>query len=83
MDPRFQYFYDLVRLVNYFQAEQPTPPIYILENTYPGEKCTPAVIKASDLVQAFIGAPVLIDAADLGAAAHRVRLFWTNMLQPA
>ena len=83
MDPRFKYFYDLVRLVNYFQAEQPTPPIYILENTYPGEKCTPAVIKASDLVQAFIGAPVLIDAAELGAAAHRVRLFWTNMLQPA
>ena len=27
--------------------------------------------------------PVLIDAADLGAAAHRVRLFWTNMMQPA
>ena len=59
MDPRFKYFYDLVRLVNYFQAEQPTPPIYILENTYPREQCTPAVLKASNLVQAFIGAPVL------------------------
>ena len=34
-------------------------------------------------MQSFIGAPVIIDAADLGAAAHRVRLFWTNMLQLA
>ena len=34
-------------------------------------------------MEAFIGAPVIIDAADLGAAAHRARLFWTNMLQPA
>ena len=39
--------------------------------------------KSGDLVQAFIGAPVVIDAADLGGAAHRVRMFWTNMLQPA
>ena len=34
-------------------------------------------------MQSFLGAPILIDAADLGAAAHRVRLFWTNMLQAA
>ena len=34
-------------------------------------------------MESFIGAPVVVDAADLGAAAHRVRLFWTNMLQPA
>ena len=34
-------------------------------------------------MQSFLGAPVIIDAADLGAAAHQVRLFWTNMLQPA
>ena len=35
-----------------------------------------------ELVQPFIGALVLIDAADLGAAAHRVRLFWTNFIKP-
>ena len=82
MDPRFKFFYDLVRIVNFFQREQASPMIYILENTYPGARVTPAVKKAGDLVQAFIGAPVIIDAADLGAAAHRVRLFWTNMMQP-
>ena len=62
MHPRFQYFYDLVRIVNFFLLMQATPFIYILEKTYPGEQCTPAVTKASNLVQAFIGAPILVDA---------------------
>ena len=75
MDPRFKYFYDLVRIINFFQQDQATPLIYILNNTHPGERYTNAVKKAGDLVQAFIGAPVMVDAADLGAAAHRVRLF--------
>ena len=83
MDPRFQYFYDMVRIVNFFQREQQSSMVYILENTYPGGNSTPAVKKAGELVQAFLGAPIIIDAADLGAAAHRVRLFWTNMLPAA
>ena len=82
-DPRFRFFYDLIRIVNFIQRDQASPMIYLLENTYPRERCSKAVRKASELVQAFIGAPVLINAADLGAAAHRVRLFWSNMLQPA
>ena len=41
-----------------------------------------AVRKASQLVQSFIGAPVLIDSADLGSTTHRVRLFWTNFIRP-
>ena len=50
MDPCFHYFYDLVRIINFFQLEQATPLIYILENTYLGEQCTAAVTKASNLV---------------------------------
>ena len=75
MDPRFRFFYDLVRIVNFFQREQATPIVYVLENTFLGERCTPALQKANDLVQSFLGAPILIDAADLREAAHRVRLF--------
>ena len=33
MDPRFKYFYDLVRIINFFQRDKATPLIYILENT--------------------------------------------------
>ena len=72
-----------MRILNYFQQEQASPPIYLLENTYPGERLSKAVKVATDLVQSSIGAPVLVDAADMGSAAHRVRLFWSNMLQPA
>ena len=82
MDPRFRFFYDLVRAVNFLQREQSAPLLYIVENTYPGEQCTDAVMKARDLVQAFIGAPVIVDGANLGGAAHRVRLFWFSMLHP-
>ena len=57
--------------------------LYILENTCPGETCTPTVTKAGELVQAFLGAPILVDGANLGTAAHSVRLFWKNMLPPA
>ena len=53
MDPRFRFFYDLVRITNFFQREQAIPPIYLLENTFPGETCTAAVQKASELVQSF------------------------------
>ena len=29
-----------------------------------------------------MGAPIVIDAAGVGSAAHRVRLFWTNWCRP-
>ena len=48
--------------------------IHLLENTYPGKMCTDAVRQAGDLVQAFVEAPILLDAAQLGAAVDRVRL---------
>ena len=71
-----------MRVINFFQREQAAPLLYILGNTYLGEQCTALVKKAGDLVQAFIGASVIVDGANLGGAAHRIRLFWTNMLQP-
>ena len=82
-DPRYQYFYDMVRVVNFLWWEQTAPLVYILENTYPGKQCTPAVTKAREVVQAFLGAPILVDAADIDTTTHSVRLFWTNMPNPA
>ena len=59
----------------FFQEQQTSPMVYILENTYPRENCTRAVTEAAELVQGFLGTPILIDAADLGSVAHRVRLY--------
>ena len=33
-------------------------------------------------MQGFLGAPILLDAADMGSMAHRVRLYWQNFLTP-
>ena len=70
----------MVNIITFFQEQQTSPMVYILENTYPGENCTRAVTEAAELVQGFSRTPILIDAADLGSAAHRVRLYWSNML---
>ena len=81
-DPRFRFFFDLTRIINFFQQHQQSPMVYLLENTYPGEdiNLNPHVKKAQDLVEAFLGPSVRLDSADMGAAPHGVRLYWTNML---
>ena len=57
--------------------------MYLFENTYPGTPGPyPRVDEAAKMVESFLGAPVVIDAARLGLVAHRVRLFWTNWCQP-
>ena len=80
VNPRSLFIYNMVRVINFFQREQLSPMIYLLQNIYPGEVCTSEVTKAGKLVQTLLGEPTLIDGADLGAAAHRVRLFWRNKL---
>ena len=37
VDRRFQYFYDLVRILGWLQHHHERSPVYFLENTYPGE----------------------------------------------
>lgn len=83
MDPHLQYLYDMVRIINFFQWEQTSSLLFILENTHLEEKCTAADAKAGYLSQAFLGALVLVDTTDLGAKAHRVRMLWINMLSLA
>ena len=73
----------MVAISNFFQRTQTSPLIYILENTYPKERCTKAVQNAPNLVQGFLGAPILLDAADMGSVAHRVRLYWQNFMTPS
>ena len=82
-DSRFDCFLDMVKILNYLQKEQKPSPLYLFENTWPGLPGQyPKVDEAATLIESFLGAPVTIDAAGLGSAAHRVRLFWTNWLKP-
>ena len=82
-DDRFTPFLDMVRTLNFLQKNQISPPLYLFENTYPGTPGQyPRVDEAAKMVESFLGAPVVIDAAGLGSVAHRVRLFWTNWCLP-
>ena len=51
--------------------------VYLLKNTYPGEdiNLNPHVKKVAHLVEAFLGPSVRLDSAEMGARAHRVRLY--------
>ena len=57
--------------------------LYLFENTYPGQPGQyPLVDDTAKMIESFLGAPITIDAAGTGSAAHRVRLFWNNWCLP-
>ena len=83
-DRLFPTFLNLVKIINILQRMQTMSPIYCVENTWlgqPGRK--EGVDKTADLIQAFIGAPIVVDATGLGSTAHRLRHYWTNFCEPS
>ena len=66
-DDRFLPFY---KVINYLQANQFPKPLYLIENTWPGRLGEyPLVDRAAEAVEAFLGAPVVVDAAGGGCHA--------------
>lgn len=82
-DEIFLAFLDTVKILHFLQAEQHPSPLFLFENTWLGKPGQyPSIDKNAELVESFLGAPVLADAAGLGSSAHRVRLFLTNWCRP-
>ena len=82
-DGRFLHFLDMVCILNYLQERQHPQSLYLFEHTYPSTpRQYPKVDDAAKMVELFIGMPVVVDAAGVGSAAHRVRHFWTNWCSP-
>jgi hypothetical protein len=80
--PRSSTFYDAVRIVALLQQLQPyRPPGYLFENTAMQVPWNHAHVRLRDFpaICAIIGEPVLLDAAQFGSHAHRLRNFWTNL----
>ena len=81
-DDRFKPFLDMIRIVNTLQRVQCMPPIYCFENTWPGPKGKNKMVdETTDMIQAFLGAPVIVDAAGIGSASHRLRYYWKNLCE--
>eukprot|EP00775_Hariotina_reticulata_P002868 gene2868-biopygen4480 len=75
---------DLVRLIGILQQLLPEqPPGYLLENV-PMQYHRNSMIAQQDFDQVTraIGQPVVLDAAQVGSFAHRLRNFWTNLCFP-
>ena len=78
-DPRSGLFWELLRLLRWWQRMQATPVGYILENVPPLGIVDPQVQADAQLVCRYLGKPVAVDAAALGSYAHRLRWKWTNL----
>jgi hypothetical protein len=81
---RAQLIYELVRIVGTLQQLQPhLPPAYLLENVAFQLHGTQRISHGDfQQVCSVIGHPVLLDAAQFGSLAHRLRNWWTNMVHP-
>ena len=76
-DPRSGLFWELLRLLRWWQRIQATPVGYILENVPPLGRVDPQVQAVAQLVYRYLGKPVAMDVAALGSYAHRLRWKWT------
>jgi hypothetical protein len=68
-------------IIDQLQRRNPNM-VYFIENVQPPEQDEELMLQFREVCRIF-GKPVMIDAARLGARAHRPRLFWTNMVSTA
>lgn len=81
---RSRLLFDMVRIIGTLQQLQLAhPPAYILENV-PMQWHHNRSISVTDFQQVceVIGQPALVDAAQFGSLAHRLRNFWSNLCSP-
>ena len=80
-------FYPLLQIIGELQHLQrrQLPPLYLVENT--AMQCTqtvrPEVQASFDEICNRLGHPVVLDAAQVGSYAHRLRNYWTNLCDSA
>ena len=78
-DPRSALFWELLRLLRWWQCTQVTPVAYIFENVPPLGLVSAQIQDDAQEVCLHLGDPVTVDAAALGSYAHRLRWKWTNL----
>ena len=78
-DPRSSLFWELLRLLRWWQRMQATPVGYILENVLPLGTVDPQAQANAQLVCRYLEKPVAVDAAALGSYTHRLQWNWKNL----
>ena len=78
-DPKSSLFWDLIRLMQWWFAHQPSPPLYIFENVTLLGDSHGKVLEGRHYVCQYLGDPIFVNAASLGSYAHLPRYVWTNL----
>ena len=88
-DPRSSLFYELIRVLTTLEDIQCTystssmPSFaYICENVASHFDRRAHIRADFEEIRHYLGSPVVIDAARHGSGAHRLRAFWTNLVEP-
>jgi site-specific DNA-cytosine methylase len=79
-DPQSHMFWEMFRVLRYFQTHQAHVPAYILGNVPLLGDIRYHVMASVHQIRSWIGPMVLLDATRVGSCAHRPRLWWTNLL---
>jgi len=77
-DIRSGFFTDMIRLITWAQSISPTLG-YVIENTPSQLDQKEKAQKHYTLVKHYLGKPFLLDVAQCGSYAHRLRNWWTNV----
>ena len=78
-DPRYSLIWDLIQLMQWWFAHQPSPPGYIFKNVPLLGDFWDKVLGGRLYVCQHLGEPIFVDAASLGSYAHQPRWIWTNL----
>jgi site-specific DNA-cytosine methylase len=85
-DHRLQLIGDACRILAYLSSHQDVKPAYTFEMVDAGDHLSQDAKDGFTIIDRMAGGAndtaVVVDAAKLGSAAHRVRAFWTNAAPP-
>ncbi len=77
-DTKSSLFTDMVRIITWAQSIFPTLG-YVIENTPSQLDQREKIQEHYTLVKHYLGEPLLLDVAQCGSYAHRLRNWWTNL----
>ena len=81
-DHRSPLFFDLVRVIALCQAQSDPDVGYLLENVNSSDDTRDNVVMDFQTIRYVLGTEFVIYAAWHNSCAHRLRAFWTNMVNP-
>ena len=78
-DSKSRLFWDLIRLMQWWFAHQPSSPGLIFENVHFSGDSRNKMLEGQHYICQHLGDTIFVDAASLGFYSHRPQWIWTNL----